>query len=209
MTEFLDAGKDRGFSDEELCFISGTLMEAGSDTTRISLHEVVAAAALYPDWVERARMQLDRVCGANGERLSVAQDLAQCPVIRGAVKESMRWKPTIAETGIPHCLLEDDNFEGYRVPLWICVHLESLGNIEFGLGVRTAGALLAGTIHQRRARYGFERPSGLRCRSKGLRRILWWRRQPWHRNCEDCLLFQLRTGFISSHRHFDTISLKE
>ncbi len=92
MTEFLDAGKDRGFSDEELCFISGTLMEAGSDTTRISLHEVVAAAALYPDWVERARMQLDRVCGANGERLSVAQDLAQCPVIRGAVKESMRWK---------------------------------------------------------------------------------------------------------------------
>lgn len=68
------------------------MMEAGSDTTRMALHQVVAGAALFPDWVDRARTELDLVCGDSGERLPTLLDIAHCPIIKGAVKESIRWK---------------------------------------------------------------------------------------------------------------------
>jgi len=92
MTEFFKLEKEKEFSEEELYFIAGALMEAGSDTTRVSLHQLVAAAALWPDWVHRARKELDKICGANADRLPDMRDMNDCPIIRGAVKESIRWK---------------------------------------------------------------------------------------------------------------------
>ncbi|KAL2669767.1 hypothetical protein Neosp_015212 [[Neocosmospora] mangrovei] len=116
MSEFLDLGHDQGFEDDDLYFIAGALMEAGTDTTRISLDQIVASVVLFPDWAERARKELDEVCGPNAERLPTAQDAPKLPRIKAAVKESVRWKPIIAETGIPHALTRDDEFEGYRIP---------------------------------------------------------------------------------------------
>jgi len=92
MTEFLDQGKDKDFNTEQIYFIAGTLIEAGSDTTRISIAEVVAGAALYPDWIQRARKELDEVCGSNAQRLPAFTDMSRLPIIKGAVKESLRWK---------------------------------------------------------------------------------------------------------------------
>ncbi|KAF0320397.1 cytochrome P450 [Colletotrichum asianum] len=116
MTEFLEKEHDSDFTEDEFLFMAGALMEAGTDTTRASLDQCVAAAALWPDWIERARKELDEVCGARAERLPTAQDMPNLPIIKGAVKESVRWKPTIAETGIPHALMRDDEFEGYKIP---------------------------------------------------------------------------------------------
>ncbi|KAF4808755.1 Cytochrome P450 monooxygenase patH [Colletotrichum siamense] len=116
MTEFLEKEHDSDFTEDEFLFMAGALMEAGTDTTRASLDQCVAAAALWPGWIERAREQLDEVCGANAQRLPTAQDMPNLPIIKGAVKESVRWKPTIAETGIPHALMRDDEFEGYKIP---------------------------------------------------------------------------------------------
>ncbi|KAJ0381900.1 hypothetical protein COL922a_013638 [Colletotrichum nupharicola] len=116
MTEFLEKEHDSDFTEDEFLFMAGALMEAGTDTTRASLDQCVAAAALWPDWIERARKQLDKVCGAHAERLPTAQDMPNLPIVKGAVKESVRWKPTIAETGIPHALMRDDEFEGYKIP---------------------------------------------------------------------------------------------
>lgn len=67
-------------------------MEAGSDTTRMSMNQVIAGAALFPDWVGRARRELDAVCGTNAERLPDFEDLDSLPLIKAAVKESLRWK---------------------------------------------------------------------------------------------------------------------
>lgn len=92
MSEFLDMKQDQAFSEDELLYIGGALMEAGAETTRTSLHQCIAGAILWPDWVERARKELDLVCGANAERLPEASDSANLPIIKGAVKESLRWK---------------------------------------------------------------------------------------------------------------------
>jgi len=92
MTEFFRLGKDKEFDAETMYFLGGTLMEAGSDTTRISLNQLVAGSALYPDWIERARKELDAVCGKNAERLPNLEDAASLPLIKAAVKETVRWK---------------------------------------------------------------------------------------------------------------------
>lgn len=92
MTEFLDDNSHGEFTTEDCYFMAGTLIEAGSDTTRIILMEILAAAVLYPDWVERTQQQLDLVCGPIAERLPDFGDMPQLPLIKGIIKESLRWK---------------------------------------------------------------------------------------------------------------------
>ncbi|KAF2195947.1 cytochrome P450 [Delitschia confertaspora ATCC 74209] len=94
----------------------GTLMEAGTDTTRISIAQGIAAAVAYPDWVARAREELDAVCGYNAERLPGFDDRSQLPYITAVVKEIFRWRPVLTEIGVPTTLTRDDEFEGYRFP---------------------------------------------------------------------------------------------
>lgn len=91
-SELLDSGAQVEFTRDQLLYILGTLMEAGSDTTRMSMNQVIAGATLFPDWVERARKELDAVCGPNAERLPSFADLDSLPLIKAAVKESLRWK---------------------------------------------------------------------------------------------------------------------
>jgi Cytochrome P450 len=71
--------------------VAGTLLEAGSDTTRVSLGQMIAGAATYPEWVATARKELDAVCGANAERLPEWSDHEKLPYITAAVKESFRF----------------------------------------------------------------------------------------------------------------------
>lgn len=92
MSEIIKLNKHKGLDRDSLYFLGGTFIEAGSDTTRVCLNQFAAAAALFPDWVERARKQLDEVCGANAERLPNADDSPRLPLIKGAVKETVRWK---------------------------------------------------------------------------------------------------------------------
>jgi len=96
-------------------FIAGTVVEAGSDTTRNQNNCMVAAATSDPSWVARVRKDLDRVCGSNAERLPTYDDIDKLPIIHAVVKESLRWRPNIAETGFPHALTEDLEFEGYKM----------------------------------------------------------------------------------------------
>lgn len=48
----------------QLTFLSaGTIIEAGSDTTRNQINIMLAAAAKYPEWVKKAREELDSILG--------------------------------------------------------------------------------------------------------------------------------------------------
>jgi hypothetical protein len=66
-------------------------LEAGSDTTQVSIGQMIAGAAMYLDWVIRVREQLDSVCGKNGERLPEWSDYEILPYITAVVKESFRY----------------------------------------------------------------------------------------------------------------------
>ncbi|GAB7349169.1 hypothetical protein MBLNU459_g8105t1 [Dothideomycetes sp. NU459] len=115
-TEFLKAPEVQKMGETQKLFVMGTLMEAGSDTSRVSLGQIIAGAATYPDWVARARAELDAVCGSNAERLPGWEDREKLPYITAVVKEGFRWRPNIAEIGAPTTLIKDDEYEGYKFP---------------------------------------------------------------------------------------------
>ncbi|KUJ13362.1 cytochrome P450 [Mollisia scopiformis] len=114
--DYMKISKKEGIDETQNLFVLGTLMEAGSDTSRVSLGQIIAGAATYPDWVVRARQQLDDVCGHNAERLPGWGDRDTLPYIAAVVKEGFRWRPNIAEIGAPTSLIQDDEYEGYKFP---------------------------------------------------------------------------------------------
>ena len=114
--QMLKIAETENFTENQKLFAAGSLLEAGSDTTRVSLGQMIAGAATYPDWVERVRKQLDEVCGANAERLPEWSDYDKLPYINAVVKESFRWRPNIAPLGAPTSLIKDDEYEGYKFP---------------------------------------------------------------------------------------------
>jgi cytochrome P450 len=113
---FLESKEIQQIDDTQKLFVFGSLMEAGSDTSRVTIGQIIAGAICYPDWVVKARRQLDSVCGANAERLPQWEDRSLLPYITAVVKEGFRWRPNIAEIGAPTALTRDDEYEGYRFP---------------------------------------------------------------------------------------------
>ena len=95
--------------------VFSTILEAGSDTSRTATTQMVAAAAAYPEWVKKAQVMLDEVCGHNAERLPTLADREQLPYITAAVKEALRWRPFV-QTGVPHELTQDDEYGAYKFP---------------------------------------------------------------------------------------------
>jgi cytochrome P450 len=89
-------------------------VEAGSDTTRGTINIIFAAAIAQPDWLPRAREELDRVCGKAG-RLPAFADMKQLPYIQAVVKEVLRWRPLV-DIGVNHMCTEDFEFEQYYFP---------------------------------------------------------------------------------------------
>ncbi|KAJ5103945.1 Cytochrome P450 E-class group I [Penicillium argentinense] len=105
--------KDR-FSDDQAAYISGTLLEAGSDTTSSTIYAFVQAMLLYPDVQHKAQEEIDRVVGS--ERLPVIEDLAGLQYIRCIMKETLRWMPTTILGAVPHAVTQDDEYMGYLIP---------------------------------------------------------------------------------------------
>lgn len=94
------------------CYTSGTLIEAGTDTTASTLVGFVRAMVCFPAVSKAAHAELDRVCG---DRMPEMDDLASLPYIRGCMKESLRTMPSVI-LGIPHAVIRDDEYMGYKIP---------------------------------------------------------------------------------------------
>ncbi|PQE33784.1 cytochrome P450 protein [Rutstroemia sp. NJR-2017a WRK4] len=101
-----------GFSDDLAGYISGSLLEAGSDTTAATLIGFVQAMVVHPEVQKKAQEEIDRVCG---DRYPTMEDEPNLQYIRGCVKESMRWMPTDI-LGVPHAVIKDDEYMGYKIP---------------------------------------------------------------------------------------------
>lgn len=102
------------FSDEQAAYVSGTLLEAGSDTTSSTLYGFVQAMLAFPSVQARAQAEIDRIVGST--RLPTMNDEPHLQYIRGCVKESLRWMPTTILGAVPHAVTRDDEYMGYRIP---------------------------------------------------------------------------------------------
>ncbi|KAI8624784.1 cytochrome P450 [Xylariaceae sp. FL1651] len=103
-----------GFTDEQAAYITGSFLEAGSDTTAATLYGFVCALLLFPEVQKKAQEELDAVIGSS--RLPNLDDEFSLPYIRGCVKESLRWMPTAVLGGVPHATTREDVYLGYRIP---------------------------------------------------------------------------------------------
>ena len=103
-----------GFSDIDAGYLAGNIIEAGTETTSNTLYGFVQAMIVYPDVLTRAQAELDRVIGPN--RLPTMDDEHDLQFIRACVKESLRWMPTAITGAIPHCVMCDDEYMGYKIP---------------------------------------------------------------------------------------------
>ncbi|KAI1377702.1 cytochrome P450 [Hypoxylon crocopeplum] len=110
--DILRVQKEKEISDELACYMSGSLLQAGSETTAAILIGFVQAMLIFPEVAREAQAEIDRVCG---DRLPDLNDVPDLPYIRCCVKESLRWMPT-GVLGVPHAVTQDDFYNGYRIP---------------------------------------------------------------------------------------------
>ncbi|KAI1735255.1 cytochrome P450 [Xylaria scruposa] len=101
-----------GFSDDIAAYISGALLQAGSETTATILIAFVKAMIMFPEVAKKAQAQLDSVCG---DRLPELDDEPELPYIRACCKECLRWMPGFL-LGIPHASTQDDEYLNYHIP---------------------------------------------------------------------------------------------
>ena len=80
--QFLKAPETAKLGETQTLFALGSLMEAGSDTSRMTISQILAAAATDNRWVKKAQNLLDQVCGSNAERLPEFSDRPVCQMIR-------------------------------------------------------------------------------------------------------------------------------
>ncbi|KAL3455133.1 cytochrome P450 [Aspergillus heterothallicus] len=101
--------------DREAMYVALQLVEAGSDTTREALNIFAMAALCHPETYQRARREVDAVCGGGTMRLPGLDDMASLPYICAMIKELLRWRPIFPFTP-DHVLTADMEFEGYHFP---------------------------------------------------------------------------------------------
>ncbi|KAL7622129.1 hypothetical protein AAE478_007631 [Parahypoxylon ruwenzoriense] len=109
-----EAQEKGGFDDDQAAYISGTLLEAGSDTTSNTLYAFVQAMLLYPEIQKKGQAEIDKVVGDS--RLPNLDDEPNLQYVRQCMKESLRWMPTTILGAVPHAVTQDDYYNGYLIP---------------------------------------------------------------------------------------------
>jgi cytochrome P450 len=91
--DLLDQYEKKGFPFTEHGFniLMGEMVEGGADTTSSQLLTLILALAKNPHVQEKARAEIDALCGA--ERSPAWSDFPNLPYINCVLKETMRWRP--------------------------------------------------------------------------------------------------------------------
>lgn len=110
------AQEKHGFTDDWASYVSGTLLEAGSDTTASIFVGFIVAMVNFPRVQKKAQEELDGVVGPN--RLPSMDD--DLPYIRMIVKETLRYLPSSILGIVPHATSSEDFYavgdESYYIP---------------------------------------------------------------------------------------------
>ncbi|EIW55459.1 cytochrome P450 [Trametes versicolor FP-101664 SS1] len=92
---------------------AATAYGGGADTTLSLIQAFFLVLASFPEVQEKARTELDAVVGPH--RLPDFDDRDALPYVCAVIKECTRWH-AIAPLGIPHRLIQDDEYRGYLIP---------------------------------------------------------------------------------------------
>ncbi|PKS08486.1 hypothetical protein jhhlp_004869 [Lomentospora prolificans] len=117
MTKILEDGDGdknggKAFTDAEVAYLGGGLLDAAIDTTWATLMNAIMLLAAHPEIQQRAFEEVSKVCPA---RAPSADDMERLPYIRACMLETFRLRPP-APNGLPHVLDRDDTFNGYKIP---------------------------------------------------------------------------------------------
>ena len=107
--------KEYSGSMEDSMYLTMLAMSAGSDNPRMAVNAWVMAALAYPAAIQKAREEMDSVCGTKALRLPTLNDLPNLPYTCAVVKELLRWRPIVPLTP-QRVLVRDLDFEGYKFP---------------------------------------------------------------------------------------------
>lgn len=120
MRTFLTQGASKfGFkSDLEGAYAVGMHGIAGALTIAAPMQTFCLAMTHYPQYLPMLQEEIDRVCG---DRLPVAEDRPNMPMLRAVIRELIRWRPPVP-TGIPHYLIQDDEYAGFHIPKGSTIH---------------------------------------------------------------------------------------
>ncbi|KAL1611564.1 hypothetical protein SLS59_000283 [Nothophoma quercina] len=120
MKTFLTQGAAKfGFkSDLEGAYAVGMHGIAGALTIAAPMQSFCLAMSHYPQYLPMLQEEIDRVCG---DRLPVAEDRPNMPMLRAVIRELIRWRPPVP-TGIPHYLTQDDEYDGFHIPKGSTIH---------------------------------------------------------------------------------------
>ncbi|KAL5117698.1 hypothetical protein ACEQ8H_004446 [Pleosporales sp. CAS-2024a] len=119
MKIFLDGRSKWGFkSDMEGAYAVGMHGIAGALTIAAPMQTFCLAMTYYPQYLPMLHEELDRVCG---DRPPVSEDRPQLPFLRAIIRECIRWRPPVP-TGIPHYLIQDDEYNGFHIPKGSTMH---------------------------------------------------------------------------------------
>jgi len=113
VTAQLLENKEQQTPDVHIRDVVGSLYGGGVDTTPSALAGFVMAMTLYPEVQKKAQVELNQVVGT--ERLPALADRPNLPYINAIIKELLRWGP-VAPMGVPHRLIKEDEYNGYRLP---------------------------------------------------------------------------------------------
>ncbi|KAL8383266.1 hypothetical protein RB595_006834 [Gaeumannomyces hyphopodioides] len=101
------------FTQLEMVYLSGFMLEGGSDTTAMAFLTLTLAMAAFPDIQKEAQAEIDTVFGA--ENMPHSATGRELPFLRACFLESLRWRPGFT-TAIPHATTADDTYKGYFIP---------------------------------------------------------------------------------------------
>lgn len=101
------------FTQVELDYIGGFIMEAGADTTAAVFETFILALAAFPEIQRRAQEEVDSVFGP--EEMPHMADGRNLPYLKACLLEILRWRPPLP-TALPHANTADDMYQGYFIP---------------------------------------------------------------------------------------------
>ncbi|KAH8077889.1 cytochrome P450 [Cristinia sonorae] len=105
--------EENGIARKDALAISVAAIEGGSITTASFMRSLICCLAAYPEVLERAHEEIDRVIGQ--VRIPTLEDIESLPYIQAIMKEVHRFCPA-APMGLPHLSTAEVMVGGYVIP---------------------------------------------------------------------------------------------